>query len=91
MSACKDQTVVGTKTRETVLSHCSQPSRKFQLGTCVLWGIAWAGPAATALSQRLFVGLLGMTQLTRKLPIALTRGGFDLVTSNGDPYALPML
>ena len=30
------------KTRGTVLLHCSQPFRKFQHGTYVLWGVAWA-------------------------------------------------
>ena len=30
--------VVGRKTRGTVLSYCSQPSRKFQRGTYVFWG-----------------------------------------------------
>ena len=30
------------KTRVTVLLHCSQPSRKFQHGTYVLWDVAWA-------------------------------------------------
>ena len=40
--SCKNRKVVGRKTRVTVLSHCSQPSRKFQHGTCVLWAVAWA-------------------------------------------------
>ena len=29
------------KNRGTVLLHCLQPSRKFQHGTYVLWGVAW--------------------------------------------------
>ena len=37
--------VVGRKTLWTALSHCSWPSCKFQLGTCVLGGIAWRLPS----------------------------------------------
>ena len=39
-----ERIVVGRKTHGTVLSHCSQPSRKIQRGTCVLRGVAWASP-----------------------------------------------
>ena len=38
----QERKVVGRKTRGTVLSRCSEPSRKFQHGTYVLWGVVWA-------------------------------------------------